>query len=321
VAEPADLFVTDESPHVEVTSPAMPGLPVLWLNWPKIPQRYHIELWCEKTTVNDVLQSLAQRHGCNVVTGAGELSLTACENVVERALASQRPVRILYISDFDPAGMSMPVAVARKIEYRLRHDQIDLDFQVRPIVLTFEQCVEYELPRTPLKETDRRANRFEERFGEGATELDALEALHPGELHRIIETEIGRYHDDTLDRRIRQTAGRIERSLSTLNQEAHDSHRNEINELASHWGQIVSDYENAIEEWTDRAKTVWDAIAEDLDERKPDLSDIEWPEPAEGDEDVDPLFCSSRDYVEQIDRYKKHQDKLTERKKGNGGAP
>ena len=71
---------------------------------------------------------------------------------------------------------------------------------------TRKQCIEYKLPRTPLKETERRAARFQERFGEGATELDALEALHPGELRRIIETEIARYHDCDIDRAVEATA-------------------------------------------------------------------------------------------------------------------
>jgi hypothetical protein len=58
----------------------------------------------------------------------------------------------------------MPVAVARKIEFELyRRELLDLDIQVRPIVLTHEQCVEYQLPRIPLKETERRAEAFETR--------------------------------------------------------------------------------------------------------------------------------------------------------------
>jgi hypothetical protein len=49
------------------------------------------------------------------------------------------------------------------------------------------------LPRIPIKETEKRSEAFEQRHGEGATELDALEALHPGVLARILEQEIGRY--------------------------------------------------------------------------------------------------------------------------------
>jgi hypothetical protein len=36
---------------------------------------------------------------------------------------------------------------------------------------------------------------------------------------------------------------------------------------------------------------------------------IDWPEPEEGDEDPDPLFDSTRNYMEQLDRYREHQGK------------
>ena len=73
----------------------------LMLKLPKILQRYHLEIWAEKTTQNDILEPLCVRYGVNLITGAGEQSLTACVNVVQRALANGgRPVRILYIFRF-----------------------------------------------------------------------------------------------------------------------------------------------------------------------------------------------------------------------------
>jgi hypothetical protein len=131
-----------------------------------------------------------------------ESSDTRCQELVDRAQEHGRPVRILYISDFDPAGMSMPVACARKIEHRLRTDHLDLDIEVRPVALTYDQCRQYRLPRTPIKESELRADLFEKRFGEGATELDALEALHPGALRRILVDEIARYYDRSLNARV-----------------------------------------------------------------------------------------------------------------------
>jgi hypothetical protein len=47
----------------------------------------------------------------------------------------------------------------------------------------------------------------------------------------------------------------------------------------------------------------------------PNIEEVSWPEPAEADEDPDPLFDSRRDYVEQIDRYKEFQDRPTEGKR------
>jgi hypothetical protein len=310
----ADIFISDSEPGVAVETPDMPDLPKLWLDRPTINQRYHIELWCEKTTINDVLEPLAAQYACNVVTGSGELSLTACEDVVDRALESDRLVRILYISDFDPGGMSMPVAVARKIEYRIRNEDLDLDLQVRPIALTHEQCIEYELPRTPIKETERRAARFEERFGAGASELDAMEALHPGELRKIIEREILRYYDNDLAGKIARVIRTVERDIDGINESVHDSYTEEVVELRDEWQRIIDDFESRVDDWRERAEEVWSQIADDLNECGPDLTEIEWPEPDEGDEDDDPMFDSTRDYVEQIDRYKDHQEKPTEGK-------
>jgi hypothetical protein len=312
----ARICLRGEDPDVELASVSMPDLPDLLLCLPEIPQKYHVEIWAEKTTQNEILDPLSEQYGCNLITGSGELSMTACENVVERALVSKRPVRILYVSDFDPAGfLSMPVAVARKVEHRIYRDKLDLDIQVRPVVLTAEQCRHYELPRTPIKKTERRAARFEARFGEGATELDALEALHPGELHKIIEREILRYYDADLDREIRATASEINAQIIRLEGRVNDEHEGEIYALTVDWDAIQERHEAEIEEWRERAEPVWQAMREKLEAQAPDLDNVIWPEPAEGDEDPDPLFDSTRSYVEQIDRYKQHQDRPTARKR------
>jgi hypothetical protein len=128
---------------LEALPDGMPDPPQLSLNVPEPTQRYQIEIWCEKTSMNDILEPLAERYGITLITGAGELSITHCYDCVERAKADRRPVRILYISDFDPGGRSMPVAVARKIEFFLYQSNLNLDVQVRPVVLTEQQCKQH----------------------------------------------------------------------------------------------------------------------------------------------------------------------------------
>jgi hypothetical protein len=247
---------------------------------------------------------LGQEYEINVTCCVGEISVTRCREIVQRAKASGRPVRILYLSDFDPAGASMPVACARKIEFFLRKEGLDLDIQLRPIVLTHEQCEEYELPRTPIKEGERRAARFEARYGEGATELDALEALHPGELRNILVEEIKHYFDTDLDESVDDVAVDIDEQVDGANEAVHQIYADEIQALKA-------DYE-ALEA---RRKVLWEQIeassqaeASHIEEA---MEEIEWPEPDEGDEDPDPLFDSTRDYVEQVDRFKLHQGKAT----------
>jgi hypothetical protein len=69
----------------------------------------------------------------------------------------------------------------------------------------------------------------------------------------------------------------------------------------------------------ERTKQLYQGIITNLHEAN-DIDDIEWPVPSCGDEDADPLYDSKRTYVEQIDRYKQHQGKLTTRKPGKRAA-
>jgi hypothetical protein len=287
----------------------------LTVDCPVVPQPYHVEVWAEKTTVNDILAPLARQYKFNLVTGIGELSATRCREFVDRAVRSQRAVRILYVSDLDPGGVSMPVAVARKIEFEIRRRGLTLDVQVRPIILTPQQCADYALPRTPIKETERRAACFEARFGEGATELDALEALHPGLLRRIVLHEVKRYWNDDHDDGVEETARRIEDQVREVTTAAQDAYRDDIDALTNDWRRIVEQ----IRAWSERAKPTWRAIQETIEANCPVLDGTEWCPDFAADEDPDPLFDSTRSYVEQIDRYKRHQGKPTTRKARGGG--
>lgn len=167
---------------------------------PSQTQAYVCEIWAEKSTMNDVLEPICQRYGMNLVTGLGELSITAVYLLSKRIAQYKKPLRIFYVSDFDPAGECMPMSVARKIEYFVRNYDLgsNVDIKLIPLMLTSDQCVRYKLPRTPIKETEKRKEGFEGRHGVGATELDALEALYPGEMRRIISEAIEGYFDAEL---------------------------------------------------------------------------------------------------------------------------
>ena len=67
----------------------------------------------------------------------------------------------------------------------------------------------YQLPGIPTKEGDSRAKSFIERNGDRATELDALEALYPGELARIIREALEPYYDRENPRKIMNENDRI----------------------------------------------------------------------------------------------------------------
>lgn len=276
-------------------------------------QPYLVELWIEKTTMNDVLMPLARRLGVNVVAGAGETSEILARQAIERAINADRPMRIFYISDFDPGGRSMPVGLARKLEYVLHDTGLDLDITLQPIALTPEQCEQYRLPRTPLKETERRAARFEERFGEGATELDALEALHPGALAQIVEREVCRYIDPTLASRCSAARLNAHRKLVDIAAEISEPYWEAIASIEARYSAICEDVREVIDRAADEmqqleadAAPLWRAIADKLDEAMPDI-ELEVPLPRAADPVAEPLFDSSRSYLEQLDHYRDWQ--------------
>jgi hypothetical protein len=77
--------------------------------------------------------------------------------------------------------------VARHCQFWAAKLGIDAEVFVHPVVLADKQVQEYGLPQAPDSKDRLR------------TELDALEALYPGELARIVEAEVERWRDPELE--------------------------------------------------------------------------------------------------------------------------
>jgi hypothetical protein len=325
-----DVAYTDASLdldlHINAVMRAFPALPKLSVTAPRIAQPYGVELWIEKSTMDDILEPLARFYDVNFTSGTGDISLTRCHN---------KPVRVLCITDFDPGGSNMPVALARKLEFLIRSRALDLDVQVRPIALLPEQVRRFRLPRNAIKESNRQAAEFERKFGAGATELDALEALRPGQLRKIVEKEIRRYVDPDLRANIRAATAEVSSALDEINGGVRLQHEREIERLTAEREALAAEIEAFAEQarerfeerfrpWLDalaeRSKALFHGMTESLEAQMPDPDEFDWPEAADGDEDPDPLFDSTRHYVQQVDRFKEHQQKPTTRRPRNGGA-
>lgn len=259
-------------------------------------QPYHVEVWVEKSTMNDVLLPLCRQHNVNLQTGVGEMSITCVKRFIDRVRDSGKPARILYISDFDPAGQSMPVAVARKIEFFCRdgdcENECELDIRLDPLVLTAEQVARYKLPRTPIKASERRRDSFEATHGHGAVELDALEALHSGELRKIVENAIGWFMDDSL-------AGRADDAQAGWLEAVEDA---EAEALAAH-DELVAAADVAYAAWIGAHRRACLAIEPDLRDAAFTIGNPERPEPYPVADFDNPLFDSGRDYQAQVQRF------------------
>lgn len=289
--------------------PEFPSYPSYNLYDYESNQPYHLEIWCEKTTMNDVLIPLCDSYGMVLQTGAGELSITAAANLARRLEAAGKPARILYISDFDPAGQSMPVAVSRKLEYFVRNEHLDVDVRLFPAILTAEQVRRYDLPRTPIKISERRKDSFETQHGTGAVELDALEALRPGELQRVLRRYIERYYDTDLDNRTRQQKRELEGQLAAIRASVVNRHSAEVAQVKAELEAIRQEFAPRMEAYSTHLQELWQAISDDLQAEAPDLDEYAIPEGREAEEIADGLYNSERDYLDQIDVYKQFQGK------------
>ena len=165
-------------------------------------QPYRIVLITEKSSLRPVLQPIAELVGGELLSMTGETSDTRIAELAKRAAADGRPTVVLYFSDHDPSGWQMPISVSRKLQGLRDLLYPDLDLQVRRAALTVEQANELDLPSTPLKETERRADNWKAKTGREQTELDALIALAPDELRRFALEAIEPFFDATLASRV-----------------------------------------------------------------------------------------------------------------------
>ena len=277
-------------------------------------QPYQLELWVEKSTMDDVLLPLGSELGINVVTSLGYQSITSVVTLLRRVAGSDRPARVFYISDFDPAGDGMPFQVARQIEYWLHSYAPEADIALQPLALTRAQVQEYKLPRIPVKDTDRRKTSFEDRYGEGAVELDALEALHPGVLATIVRQAVAPYRDMRLASRLANAEATARAEVTAAWEDAVAPYTAELADIEVAMRDLVAGYENRLwavgEElqaelapYTQRLEQLRQAISGAAADLEVELPARPEPRTARAGEE-DWLYRSSRTYLEQIAVYK-----------------
>ena len=277
---------------------------------PEHDEPVHVEVWVEKTTVNDVLEPLCRRLNVNFIAGPGFQSITNAHRLTRRA-PTDRPTRILYISDFDPAGAAMPRAVARQLEFYARDGS---DIALRPLVLTRSQVDDYDLPRIPIKDTDNRKANFEERNGSGAVELDALEALHPGTLVEIVRDAVAELRDGSIRDELADVEAEADAEAERVWQATTAGLRDALDEVAAEVNEVLDRYRPDVSEIADR---LWADLApsrgrlvelerwrtELLENFEVDLPDRPVPV-APTDDPARWAFHSGRTYLNQLGSYR-----------------
>lgn len=174
-------------------------------------QPNYLEVWVEKDALSGVLKRVTEKYHIPIMVNRGYSSVSAMFDAFMRFVHGgaykERPVKILYLGDYDPSGLDMLRDIQERIEefqfgYNDGTDVENMQFEVIPIALTREQVEQYDPPPNPAKLTDPRAKEFIARHGNQSWEVDALK---PNVLNNLLDNAIIKLIDinkfnDVLDR-------------------------------------------------------------------------------------------------------------------------
>jgi hypothetical protein len=262
-------------------------------------QAFHFAIFGEKSSLEDIVLPIAREFEADLYLPTGEISDTLVYQIAKDADDDGRPLVMFTLSDCDPAGRQMPVSIARKLQ--AFHDSFfsDLSFEVVPVALTPEQVEAENLPSTPLKTTERRADRWRDAFGIDRTEIDSLTT--PAKRHilqRMLRLAFKPYIDPTLSRRVADAEAEWDiAAQEAIEQQIDTEHLARIRDEAS---EKLGELREQIE----HIKEQFDLVAGEHFE----LPNIEVPEPeVELDPDRQALVSFDHDWVSASQALIKHK--------------
>jgi len=282
-------LLSSSFPTLKPISLSRPEPSITGYDYNDADQPFIVELWIEKSTMNDILVPLCEELHINLVECTGFASITRVVEMVHRA--QEKPVRIFYVSDCDHSGKHMPVQVSRQVEFWRHRYAPESDIKLSVLALRPDQVVNYKLPRL---------------FGTGATELDALEVHYPGLLALMVRDAMKPYRDATLKDRLRSAKVDARRQLeaawdakTTTERVAFASIQDRVNViLERHAAQLSKELEPlrlAVKTVQRRVRRAEKQFTVTLPPR---------PEPVvPPSEEEEWLFDSNRDYMEQHEAY------------------
>lgn len=159
-------------------------------------QPYRLVFFGEKTSLETVLDPLAELYKADLYMPSGEISDTLLYRMAKAGAEDGREMVVLIFADCDPSGYQMAVSIGHKL--RAFSDSLfpELRFRLIAPCLTVEQVKSLGLPSTPLKPTEKRA--WREKHGVDQTEIDALATLQPDAFRQIVHEAVAPYFDSTI---------------------------------------------------------------------------------------------------------------------------
>jgi hypothetical protein len=181
-------------------------------------QPYKLVMVGEKSSLDVVLGPIAQTYEADLYLPTGDISDTMIYQMARVGADDGRPMVVQYFADADPSGWNMGIVVARKLQALKTLHFPHLEFEVHRAALTVDQVRQYGLPSTPLKESEKRADKWRAAMGVEQTEIDALATLRPDLLEEVARAALAPFYDFDLDHRVHDAKQEwLDAALTVLN--------------------------------------------------------------------------------------------------------
>jgi hypothetical protein len=252
-------------------------------------QPYKLVLVGEKSSLKDELLPIARRYGADLYLPKGNISDPFVHQIAKRGAKDGRPMVALYFSDGDPSGWNMPIELGRKLQASRACLYPELKFRQYRALLTPDQIRQHDLPISPLKESERRADKWREAMGVEQTEIDALVTLQPDLFREIAHAAIAPFFDQTLESRAWQIREDWQQRAQAIVDASIDQ---------DHLDQVRTDAQAKLAELREEIRAINDAMRFNLsDFDVPPVPAL--PEPIINGDQPMPLLDSSWPFAEQ----------------------
>jgi hypothetical protein len=277
---PAEIYVPGVTPisagvdpgtECKIPPTAEAALPRLRLDGFQGRQTHRIIFYGEKSSLSVVVRPIAELIAGEMILTTGESSDTRIAEMAKRAAEDGRPAVILYFADFDPSGHQMPVSVARKLQALRDLYYPNLNVRLYPVALTLDQIRHLKLPSSPLKKTEKRAEKWRaEHDGHEQTEIDAMVALHPDALREAIFAAIAPFYDEGLEDRVAEAEAEWQEKADEALQ-AHPGYKGAGKRIRAAWKRVNAAVGKLHDEKRQAAQILRDSVppAPELPEAQP----------------------------------------------------
>lgn len=185
---------------------------------------YYLEVWSESRSLAGVLEDDCRELAVSLYPSGGFSSDTfiyesACE--IERAY---KKAVIIYVGDYDPAGVLIDQDIERKLRMHLGSDY-PLAFD--RVAINSNQIAEYDLPTKPRKATDKRALHVQD-----TVEAEAMPARL---MRQLVKDKVENYlPEDAL--KVAKIAESHERDLMAKVGVLIEEKRDDVEDFVQQWG-------------------------------------------------------------------------------------